>query len=191
MAELDRREWDACVVVGDEFGAVAAALLAAAAGSRVEALALGHACLSLERGGRRPTVSAEVSAALEQLSRSDYRAYARALTQVTQAAYDDDLAERWIERVPQDVGNEYERASFDVGSWGGVEAALRAFDGPLLLVEHKGCLLWTREGYEDCINALPRARTASFELKPSASPEFAETLREFCQEVVTSPQTTA
>jgi pimeloyl-ACP methyl ester carboxylesterase len=187
LAELDRREWNACVVVGDEFGAVAAALLAAAAGSRLEALALGHACLSLEHGGDRPTINAEVSAALAQLSRTDYRSYARALSQVTQAAYDDDFTEGWLERVPPDIGKEYEKDSLDVGARGDMEAALRGLDVPLMLAEHKGCLMWTRESYEDCIEALPHARTASFELKPSASPEFADALREFCEQVVASP----
>lgn len=50
----------------------------------------------------------------------------------------------------------------------------------MLLVEHEGRLMWTRDGYEDVAAAFPEARAASMQLKPSVNPEFAELLRDFC-----------
>ena len=44
-------------------------------------------------------------------------------------------------------------------------------------------LLFTPEGYEEAVAAFPEAARASFDLKPGVSPEFAETLRSFCQEL--------
>ena len=57
VAELDRLEWDRCVVVGDELGADIAVHLAAAVPGRLDALALGHACVRFRRQGERPTIS--------------------------------------------------------------------------------------------------------------------------------------
>jgi pimeloyl-ACP methyl ester carboxylesterase len=180
IAEIERRGWDRCVVVGDEFGAFAAAGLAAARPACVEGLALGHACLSLEREGERAPVNAEVFAGFVQLARFDYRTFARTLSQVTQGAYDEELADRYIERVPQELTT----ASFEIADRYmdtlRLEPALRRLDVPLLLAQHRGCLLFTREGYEDAVAAFPDAARASFEDKPSASPEFAARLRQFC-----------
>jgi hypothetical protein len=51
----------------------------------------------------------------------------------------------------------------------------------MLLVEHKDCLMWTREGFEDTIAALPDAVRTSVERKPSADPAFAAILRDFVE----------
>jgi pimeloyl-ACP methyl ester carboxylesterase len=182
LAELDRRGWESCFVVGDEIGATTAAALAAARPGAVAGLALGHACLSLDTTGPRAPLNPQTSDALLQLVRIDFRMYARHLTQVTQGAYEDALAERYIERVPHEVAISYLSQALDEGT-PDVERELRALDVPLLLVEHEGCLMWTREGFEDAAAALPHARTASMTVKPSANPEFAELLRGFCESV--------
>jgi pimeloyl-ACP methyl ester carboxylesterase len=180
IAEIERRGWDGCVVVGDEFGAFPAAGLAAARPGCVEGLALGHACLSLDREGERAPLNAEVFAGFVQLARFDYRTFARTLSQVTQGGYDEELADRYIERVPQELTT----ASFEIADRYmdtlRLEPALRQLDVPLLLAQHKGCLLFTQEGYENAVAAFPNAARASFEDKPSASPEFAAELRQFC-----------
>jgi pimeloyl-ACP methyl ester carboxylesterase len=181
LAEIDRRGWERCFVVGDEIGATTAVRLASSRPEAVEGLALGHACLSLATEGDRPPLNPETSDALLQLIRLDFRMYARHLTQVTQGAYEDALAERYIERVPHDVAISYMERALEEGL-PNVEEQLRTLDVPLLLVEHEGCLMWTREGFEDAVAALPHARTASMTVKPSANPEFGPLLREFCEE---------
>ena len=181
LGELDRRGWERCVVVGDEFGALNAVGVAVAARERVEGLALGHACLSFRRSGPAAPVNGEVFAAFARLARFDYRTFARTLTQVTQGAYDENLAELYIERVPQEL----QSAGFELCDrfmdGVDVESDLRGLQVPLLLAEHRGCLMWTREGFKDAVRALAAAECASFEQKPSVSPDFAETLRGFAQ----------
>src|SRR5437588_44965 len=57
---------------------------------------------------------------------------------------------------------------------------LAARDVPMLFAEHDGCMMFTPEGYADAVAAFPRAQAVSIAQKPSASPAFAEALREFC-----------
>ena len=113
VAELDRQGWDRCVVVGDELGAHIAVHLAAAVPARLDALALGHACVRFRRQGAAPTISPEVLAGLVQMARTDYRSYARMLTHFSQGAYDDELVDRYIERVPGSVAAAYLDALLD------------------------------------------------------------------------------
>jgi hypothetical protein len=51
-------------------------------------------------------------------------------------------------------------------------------------VKHDGCLVFTEEGYEDAVRALPEARRTSVGRSPSASDEFATALRDFCESVL-------
>jgi pimeloyl-ACP methyl ester carboxylesterase len=180
LAELDRLGWDRVVVVADEFATPAAIRIANAAEDRLAALALGHPCLGLRAEGERPTLNPEVEAAFLQVARTDFRSYVRAMTQITQGAYDDELADKYMERLSPEVALGYLEAQLGGES---VERPLRELDVPILLAEHRGCLLFTREGYEDAVAALPDAETASYELKPSTSPEFAADLREFCARI--------
>jgi pimeloyl-ACP methyl ester carboxylesterase len=179
VAELDERGWETCVVVGDEFGTFTAVFVAAKRPERVRGLALGHACLSLRDSGERAPVSGEVSGALRQLRDVDYRTYARHLTQITQGAYDEELVDEFIERVPRPVIAAYDE-SLARRSEEALEPLIRSLDVPLLLAKHEGCLAWTDEGWEDMVAAFPEAATIETELKPSCSPEFAEALRSFC-----------
>jgi pimeloyl-ACP methyl ester carboxylesterase len=182
IAEIERRGWESCVVAGDEFGAVTAALLASIAPERVAGLALGHPSLSLDTEGSRPPLNSEVLDAFESMARTNYRAYAHALSQVTQGAYQEEFTERYIERIPQEVQLGYDvlyRTEPDERP----ERTLADLDVPLLLAEHKDCLIWTAESFEDLVAAHPDARTMRCAAKPSASEEFARALREFCEEV--------
>jgi hypothetical protein len=52
---------------------------------------------------------------------------------------------------------------------------------PLLLAEHRSCLIWTAESFEDVTARFPDARTCSCTEKPSVSPDFAKALRELCE----------
>jgi pimeloyl-ACP methyl ester carboxylesterase len=181
IAEIERHGWPRCVVVGDEVGAVQAARLGAARPDLIAGLALGHATLSFRREGERPALNPDVLDALVQVARTDYRSYVRALAQSTQYAYDEDFVQSYMDRVPQNVSQEYIELLLVEAGDENLEPLLRSLDVPMLLVEHRGCLMWTREGFEDAAAAFPQAQTASMELKPSVNPEFAGLLREFCE----------
>jgi len=181
LEQLDRIGWERCLVVADEFAVPTALLLARMRPEAVAGLALGHACLSHDVEGDRPPVNGGVLDALVQITQTDHRTWARHLTQVTQGAYDDDLVERYLERVPREVAAEFGRLmragdrsmreTLDQLAAGGV---------PMLFARHDGCLMFTPEGYADAVAAFPAARTFSTPEKPSASPAFAEALRSFC-----------
>lgn len=179
ISEISDRGWDRCVIVGDEFGIYYAVQIAAERRSVVEGLALGHACLSLRETGDRAPVNHEVWSAMARLRDVDYRSYARHMTQVTQGAYDDQLAERYIERVPQDVIGTYTNALAEQ-SGESLEPLIGSLDMPLLFAKHEGCLGFTDEGWEDAVAAFPDATTVELAEKPSTSPDFAEALRSFC-----------
>jgi pimeloyl-ACP methyl ester carboxylesterase len=183
LAELDRLGWDRFVIVADEWGGFTASRVAAARREQVAGFAFGHACLSFRQEGDRAPVNAEVVAAFRGLADKDYRAYARALTQITQNAYDDETAERYMERVPQEQTLFYMPRLTEASTAESSEPFLRQLDRPLLLAKHEGCLAWTDEGYEDAVAAFPEATTVSIPQKPSVSPDFARALREFCEEL--------
>lgn len=180
LEEIDRRGWKRVVIVADEAGVAQAVRLAALRPAMVAGVALGHAVLSFEHRGDRAPLNAEVLSGLIGIARADYRSYVRALTQVTQHAYDDEFADRYMERVPQDVALVYVEQLLDGASAEDLEPALRSLSAPKLLVEHSGCLLWTREGFEDISSAFPDATTGSLELKPSVNPAFGSLLADFC-----------
>jgi hypothetical protein len=168
IVEIERRGWERCVVVGDEFGA---------------GLALGHATLSLDTDGPRRPLTAEVLDTFVSMIRTSYRSYARALSQVTQGAYDDDFADRYMERVPQEVMRDYMGAIYGELPGERLEETLTGLDVPLLLAEHRPCLIFTPEGFEDIAARFPGARTCTCVEKPSVSPDFVAALRELCSAV--------
>ena len=178
--EIQRRGWDGCVIVGDEAGAPQAAHVARFNPGVTEGLVLGHATLTFHRDGPRRALNGDVFDALLQLAHTDYRSYVRALSQITQHAYDDELAEQYMERVSQETAVEY-LENMLVTNAEGIEPLLRALDVPLLLVQHRGCLGWTPEGFEDAVAAFPEAMTGSVDNKASCDPRFAELIREFCK----------
>lgn len=182
LAKLNGTGWDRCVVVADEFAVPTAIRVATAARDRVAGIALGHPCLGFRLHGERPTLNPEVTNAFLQVARTDFRSYVRSMSQLTQGAYDDVLADEYMSRLSQPVAVGYLETQLEAESSGLEE--LGEPGTPVLLAEHRGCLMFTREGYEDAVAALPHAETASYDLKPSASPEFAADLREFCARVL-------
>jgi pimeloyl-ACP methyl ester carboxylesterase len=176
LAEVDDRGWDRLVVAGDEYGTYGAAKIAAARPDAIRGLALGHACLSFRGTGDRAPVNGEVMGAMRDLEKVDYRAYARHLTQVTQDAYDDEVVEEYIRRVPQGLSRSYELGVADAD----LKPLIASVDAPLLFAKHDRCLGWTDEGWEDAVAAFPKAKTLTSTDKPSVSPAFAEALRELC-----------
>jgi pimeloyl-ACP methyl ester carboxylesterase len=194
LVELDRRGWDGCVIVGDEYGASVAARMAAERPAAVQALVLGHACLHYRREGERPSLNPRIADLLLRLGDLDFRAFARqmftgwdpASGAMGEPARHEDVANRYLERVTPDAARAFFAAilSQEALEEPSLEERLRGLDAPLLFVQHAGCLLFTSEGFEDAVAALPAARTAATPVKPSVSPEFAEILREFCHTTV-------
>jgi pimeloyl-ACP methyl ester carboxylesterase len=183
LREIEARGWDRCVVAGDEFGSMTAAMVASLAPDRVAALALGHASLSLSAAGEAPPVNGEVLDAFVSMGRQNYRAYAQALGQVTQGSYDGDFVAEFIERVPQAVTVAYESLNRDERGHH-LDVLLEGFDGRLLLAEHYPCLIYTRDGFHDAAAAFPDAETIVCDEKPSVSPKFAAALVELCTSLV-------
>jgi pimeloyl-ACP methyl ester carboxylesterase len=184
LQEVEKLGWDSYFVVGDAWGTATAVRLAAARPESVLGLALGHACLSYEREGRRPAVNKEVTAAMTQLLRSDYDSFVRyGMTQFTQGGFDEKTSERIVARFPP-----METASkvweMNIDRVEPIGEMLGKLEVPILLAKHEGCLVFTDEGYEDAVRALPEARRTSVSRASSASDEFAAALRDFCEGVL-------
>lgn len=184
IEEVERRGWGRFFVVADEFGVAAATSLAVHVRERVEGIALGHARLANTLDGERPAVNREVHEACVSMMKTDYRTFVRQLFKLTggedaAGGFGEDLVEAYIRRVPLGLDLPFwERRSFEGERIGERMERLRGL--PLLLARHKGCLLFTDEGFEDAAGAFPEAEAVTCAEKPGTSLEFAEALREFC-----------
>jgi hypothetical protein len=169
--------------VADEFGVAAAAELTALSPDRVEAVALGHARLSNSDEGDRPPLNGEVLRACQALIAADARTFVLQMFKMTggesvEGGYGEELAAEFLRRVPQELMAPFYDSRTDEGMRIGDH--LRRLDVPMLLAQHRGCLMFTGEGFDDAVAALDAARVARIGEKPSTSPQFAEMLREFC-----------
>jgi hypothetical protein len=182
VLELERRGWDTCVVASDGNATATAVKLAHKWSGNVEGMVLGHAKLSYDMGGERPTMNRQVWEAFGQLVRQDYAGFIRyGLTQLTHGSIGDELAGRMLERVPPDIAHLAWEEIY--GKPEPIEDLLRQLDVPLLFAEHKGCLVSTSEGFEDAVAAFPEAETVSVEEAPPVSAEFGEALQSFCYSI--------
>lgn len=190
LDEAERRGWDRFFVVADEFGVAAATHLAVAAPESIAGLALGHARLTNSLGGDRPAVNREVHEACISLIRNDPRMFVRQLFNLTGGedivgGYDEEMVDGFLARVPLDLLLPFwETRTFEGERIGDRLAQVTA---PMLLAQHKGCLLYTPEGFDDAVAAFPQTPTVTCAQKPSTSPEFADVLREFCARHATAP----
>jgi pimeloyl-ACP methyl ester carboxylesterase len=181
IREVDGLGWDSYFVAGDAWGTATAVRLAVARPDRVIGVALGHASVDYGTEGERPAVNGELVAAMTQLLRSDYDSFVRyGLTQFTQGGFDKDIASRMVDRFPPmdvaaHVWEMYVSKPEPVGE------LLAKLSVPMLLAKHDGCLVFTPEGYEDLVSSFPDAETVSVEKATSASEEFADALRAFCE----------
>jgi pimeloyl-ACP methyl ester carboxylesterase len=181
LQEVESREWDSYIVVGDAWGTATAARVAAARPGRVLGVALGHASLDYGTEGERPAVHGELVAAMTQLLRSDYDSFVRyGLTQFTQGGFDEETASRIVERFPpmEIAARVWE---MHVARTEPIGELLAGVDKPLLLAKHEGCLVFTAEGFDDAAAAFPAAHKAVIQKASSASDEFAAALRDFCE----------
>jgi hypothetical protein len=184
LEELNRKGWDSCFVAADAFGTATAALLALARPEQVLGIALGHATLSYETEGDRAPVNGELCAAMTQLLRSDYDSFVRyGITQFTQGGWDEEMSARIVDRFPAgDVAAEV--WEFHTTQPQQIGEMLEALGKPMLLAKHEGCLVFSAEGFDDAVAKFPQAQVASVAKPGSASDEFADALREFCQSVL-------
>jgi pimeloyl-ACP methyl ester carboxylesterase len=186
-AEIERRDWTDCIVVGDDFGCVFASLIAAAQRPRVVGLALGHACLSHRLSGDRPTMNPEIAEMGRRLLAIDFRSFIRQDVGIwdSRPGYSvdsaDELVDQLVDRVPREYGlrlmDELEAGISEEG--GSLEPFLRELDLPLLLAQHADCVVFTPYGFEDFVTAFPGAATVASHESPCLSADFAEALREF------------
>jgi hypothetical protein len=180
IEEAERAGWDRFFLVSDSYGNGTAVRIAELAKGRVLGLALGHATLVRTGEGERPTIVREVFDAMGMLLRTDRESFiAAAVAQLTQGAVDTELAQRWLERFPD---SETVNAIWDAlaATTEPLDERLASLGLPLLAGEHVGCLVETREGFEDFAAAFPRAKTVACPQACLADPAFAEALREFC-----------
>ena len=184
LVELERRGWDSFVLVADEFALPAASHIATEAGSRLQALVLGHARVSNSTEGARRAINAEVLAGIRTLMRSDPRTFVRQMFKMTAGeqrvgGYGDDMVDDYMKRVPLELGFPmYNTVAADAV---GMAERLTQVDAPVLLAQHEGCLLFTDEGFEDAVAAFPAAKVVRCTDKPSTSEDFVTVLREFCE----------
>jgi hypothetical protein len=184
---MERNGWDRCVVVADEFGVAAATYLAGSAPHAVQALAAGHARLSNSLDGERAPLNREVYAGIVTMMRADPRMFVRQFFMLTggetrEGGYSEKMVDAYLERVPVSRMAAFWESRLEEGAH--IGDLLRALDAPILLARHKGCLLYTDEGFEDAVSAMPRAHSVTVDEKPSTSVEFAQLLEAFCREHV-------
>jgi pimeloyl-ACP methyl ester carboxylesterase len=186
LQEIDERGWERFFVAGDALGTATAVRLACRRPDAVLGVALGHASLSYDTKGERAPVNGEIHAAMGQLLRNDYESFVRyGITQMTQGTFDEDVAQRMVERFPaMEIAAAVWDAMDDLDE--PIGEMLRDLDKPLLLAKHEGCIAHSGEGFEDAASAFPEARTVVCERGPSADPAFSAALREFCEHELTS-----
>ena len=178
VQELARRGWDEAIIVGDQFGAGLAVLVAERWEGTVRGLALGHACLTYTRDGPRPAISPIAADFQLQLTRLGRPQADQMFLQGIEMTYGPDVAEGIRARLSPTFTQQYTEvllANQDLD----LEPRLRALGAPLLLAQHKECGLWMPEGFEDAVAAFPEARTLVVDENPGSSPEFADALRDF------------
>jgi pimeloyl-ACP methyl ester carboxylesterase len=176
LARLDALGWPDCIAVADSHAQHLAVELAMGHPDRVRGIALSHATARYSVSGPRTALNREVLSAAGQLLETDYMAFMRAVTQLTQGGMPDAFVERWAARVPP----ERARALFNDLAEAEPPLAERLvdFDGPILLGAHTDCVLWTADGFDDATNALPAARAVRCTEIPVFDPAFGAALKE-------------
>jgi hypothetical protein len=183
LAEADRHGWERFVVVTDSHGSPAAVALAKKRPAAILGMAIGHASLSHGHEGDRAPMRAGIWDAMAQLISQGSEAFVRyGIAQMTRGRVSEETADKMLERFP-----DTELASVTIEALAQepepIGDDLSALDLPLLLAKHEGCLGRTDEGFEDIVGAFPDAQTVICAETCTSSPEFAEALQEFSQQL--------
>ena len=178
---VEERGWGEFFLVTDGLGAPTAVAIAEARPGSVLGLAIGHAGLSHATQGPRAPTNPAIWEALAQLARQGSEQFVRyGIAQATQGGITEQVAEQMIERFPdmelvsatlEALAREPEPIGDD----------LEALGLPMLFGKHEGCLGRTDEGFEDVVAAFPQAETVICAEACSASPRFAQAVRDFCE----------
>jgi hypothetical protein len=183
LEEVERRGWDSYFIAGDAWSTAPAAMIAAERADFVRGLALGHASIHYSMEGERPAVSREVWAAMRQLLRQNHDDFLRhGIVQMTRGSVDDETAREMIARFPDQDFMELVWESLGSEDTP-LEELLKRYSGPLLLVQHVGCLSFTDEGFADATASFPEAAVDRLPTAIGAAPEFDSILRRFCEDV--------
>jgi hypothetical protein len=150
-------------------------------------MALGHARLSNAIEGARAPLNREVHSGCLSLIQNDPRTFVHQFFRMTggelmAGGYGFEMVEEYRRRVPVELMLPFWETRPHEGRF--IGDGLRQMRIPLLLAQHKGCLLFTDEGFEEAVDALPPAHAVRVDDKPSTSPEFARLLESFCREQV-------
>jgi len=179
-ARLDELGWDDCTLVVDGYAQALGVEIALQDPARIRAVAVGHAAPRFNIQPPRPALHPDVVAVASRLLESDYMAFWRAVTQLTQGGMPDAWVERWAASVPEERAR---AVFFGIAETEPPACELLAdFDGQLVLAQHVDCVLWTAEGFEDAVATLPHARVVRCKEIPVFDAAFGEALRELTAE---------
>ena len=176
LARLDALGWDRYGIVCDGHSQAAAVELALRHRDRIDGVFIGHAAAHYGLTGERPAMVPSIHEAASRLLTTDYRSFARALTQMTQGLVDDAYVEEWIREVPQPVA--YDILGDLAASQPGLVTRLSGADLPVLLGKHVGCVMWTAEAFDDAAAAVPEARTIACDGIPTHDAGFLAAMRD-------------
>ena len=107
------------------------------------------------QGRRSRSAHGDITKAVIRLAHTDPRSFVRALARSLRTPRRRTRQALHGAGRPQHRHGRDGRAARPRGTEG-PEPVLRSLDVPMLLIEHKGCLLWTDEGFQDSVPAFPR-----------------------------------
>lgn len=176
LARLDQLGWERYAIVCDSHGQAAGIELALRDTDRVQGICVGHAAARYGIEGNRPAMVPAMHQAAQQLLETDYRTFARAVTQMTQGLWSDAQADEWIADVPQPVAYDILNDMAERQP----ELVVRLGDAafPVVLGKHVGCVMWTSESFDDARAAVPHAIAVECEGIPTQHPAFLDAARE-------------
>jgi hypothetical protein len=172
---LDQLGWERAVVVCDSH-AQGAGIELALRDPRVAGIGISHAAVRYSTEGERAPLNPAVYAAAAQLLDSDLRSFGRALTQLTQGKFDEEWVDDFLATVPRRTAQV--RASQLDGHE--LVARLTGTELEVVLGCHVGCLMWSREGFDDAVAAVPGAVPVECESVPLSDEGFVVAMRELC-----------
>ena len=126
---------------------------------------------------------------IQSLLRTDPRTFVRQLFKLTggetiEGGYGETIAEEWLRRVPMECGGAVLRGARRRRARAMGER-LGTLEVPMLLAQHKGCLMFTDEGFEDAVAAFPDAHVVSGATRSRAR---APSSRPCCASSATQPR---
>jgi hypothetical protein len=175
-ARLDELGWDACGIVCDSHAQAAGIGLALAEPERVTGIFIGHAASRYTVRGPRPALNPSVRDVAQRLLETDYRAFARAVTQMTRGLLDEAQVDAWVAEVPHPVARDIFAELMQEEPE--LVSRLAGSDLAIVLGRHKDCVIWAPEAFADACADVPDATTVSCaSCYATQDPAFLEAVR--------------